>query len=83
MALYTKERGFFGYGLHALPHWKVSQGNRVEGEIVNGRLYTQGKLYEDYAHLGKPMSHGCVRVGIEASQALYDWAPNNTPVTIA
>jgi hypothetical protein len=83
MALYNREYGFIGYGLHALPHWKVKQGKRIEGEVVDGRLYTNGKLYEDYMHLGKPMSHGCVRVGIEASKVLYDWAPNNTLVTIA
>lgn len=83
MALYNKAYGFTGMGLHALPHWKVRQGNRMEGEVKDGRLYTNGKLYEDYAHLGKPMSHGCIRVGIEASKVLYDWTPNNTPVIIA
>ena len=82
MALKSVTRGWTGYGLHALPHWKVKQGNRIEGEIKNGRLYTHGKLYEDYEHLGKTMSHGCVRVGIEAAEILYYWAPNGTPVTI-
>ena len=83
MALANEQWGFLGYGLHALPHWKVKQGNRVEGEIKDGRLYTNGKLYEDYTHLGKPMSHGCVRVGIEPAKILYSWAPNGTPVIIS
>ena len=83
MAITSTTYGFVGYGLHALPYWKVSQGNRVEGEIKDGRLYTEGKLYEDYQHLGTKMSHGCVRLGLETSQILYDWAPNGTPVTIA
>ncbi|MBU1092650.1 L,D-transpeptidase [Patescibacteria group bacterium] len=83
MAISSTKYGFVGYGLHALPYWEVAQGNRVEGEIKDGRLYTEGKLYEDYEHLGKPMSHGCIRLGIETSQILYNWAPNGTPVTIA
>ena len=83
MALSSERWGFTGMGLHSLPHWKVKPGNRVEGEIKDGRLYTNGKLYEDYTHLGKPMSHGCIRVGIEVGKTLYDWAPNGTPVTIA
>ena len=83
MALKRGKYGFTGYGLHALPYWKVRPGNRIEGEVKDGRLYTNGKLYEDYAHLGKPMSHGCVRLGIAASKVLYDWATNGTPVTIA
>ncbi|MFH0912404.1 MAG: L,D-transpeptidase family protein [Patescibacteria group bacterium] len=83
MALKNSYGEVTGYGLHRLPYWKVSQGNRVEGEVKNGRLYTNGKLYEDYEHLGKPMSHGCVRLGIETSRILYYWAPNGTPVVIA
>lgn len=83
MALTSKTYGFRGYGLHALPYWEVPQGNRVEGEIKDGRLYTEGRLYEHYEHLGKPMSHGCVRLGIATSKILYDWAPNGTPVIIA
>lgn len=83
MALKSNKYGVTGYGLHRLPYWKVKPGNRVEGEIKNGRLYTQGKLYEDYEHLGKPMSHGCVRQGIDPARILYEWAPNGTPVTIA
>lgn len=83
MALSSERWGFTGMGLHSLPHVKVKQGNRVEGEIKNGRLYTNGKLYEAYTHLGRPVSHGCVRVGIEVGKILYDWAPNGTPVTVA
>lgn len=83
MAIKNNINGFRGYGLHALPHWKVAQGNRIEGEVVNGRLYTEGKLYEDYAHLGKPMSHGCVRLGLATSEILYRWAKNGTEVIIS
>lgn len=82
MALKSDTTGFRGYGLHRLPFWKVRQGGRVEGEVKNGRLYTDGRLYEDYAHLGKPMSHGCVRLGLDSSRILYNWTSDGTPVHI-
>jgi len=82
MALKSDTYGFVGYGLHRLPYWRVKPGNRTEGEIIDGRLYTEGKLYEDYEHLGTPMSHGCMRLGIDSSRILYYWTPNGTPVNI-
>jgi hypothetical protein len=33
-------------------------------------------------HLGKPVSHGCIRLGIGPAQFLYNWAPIGTPVFI-
>lgn len=85
MALSSLKYGFRGYGLHRLPYWKVNPARYEgrEGQVRDGRLYTNGKLYEDYAHLGKKMSHGCVRLGIETSKILYDWADNGTLVEIA
>ena len=85
MALSSLKYGFRGYGLHRLPYWRVNPARYEgkEGQVLDGRLYTEGKLYEDYAHLGKKMSHGCIRVGIETSQMLYDWADNGTLVEIA
>ena len=84
MALSSLKYGFRGYGLHKLPYWKVNpakyQGK--ENTVINGRLYTQGKLYEDYSHLGEKMSHGCIRLGLESSRVLYDWAENRTLVNI-
>lgn len=32
--------------------------------------------------LGRPASHGCVRLGIGPAQALYEWAPVGTAVVI-
>lgn len=37
---------------------------------------------EGAAHLGTPVSHGCVRLGIGPAKALFDWAPVGTPVVI-
>lgn len=83
MALSNVRTGFRGYGMHSLPYWKVNPAKYEEGKIYpGGRLYTQGKLFEGYSHLGKPVSHGCVRSGIRESGIIYNWAPDGTPVTI-
>jgi hypothetical protein len=33
-------------------------------------------------HLGKPVSHGCIRLGVGPAKFLYDWAPIGTGVFI-
>ena len=33
-------------------------------------------------HLGTPVSHGCVRLGVGPAKLLYDWAPVGMPVVI-
>lgn len=55
------------YGMHSLPFWKLKNG---------------GKLYEGAAHIGTPVSHGCVRQTLADSKTLFDWAPVGTPVSI-
>ena len=37
---------------------------------------------EGSGHLGVPVSHGCVRLGVGAAQKVYDWTPVGTPVII-
>ena len=37
---------------------------------------------EGASHLGRPVSHGCVRLGVGAAKTLYDWSPIGTLVTI-
>lgn len=54
------------YGLHSLPYWKTKNGI----------------IYEGRDHIGKRVSHGCVRQLPAESKALYDWAPNGTSVTV-
>lgn len=41
-----------------------------------------GGKKEGKNHLGIPVSHGCVRVGEDVAEALYEWTPIGTPVTI-
>jgi len=83
MGLSNEKYGFRGYGTHALPYWKVNPARYEEGKVYpGGRLYSQGRLYEGYSHLGRPVSHGCVRWGINEARVLYSWAPDGTPVTV-
>lgn len=37
---------------------------------------------EGAAHLGVPVSHGCVRLGPGAAKRVYDWAEIGTPVIV-
>ena len=72
-------------GLHKLPYWRVNLAKyrQYEGQYIGSRFYTNGKLYEDAKHLGKRMSHGCIRMGIIEAPILYQWAEKGTPVEIA
>lgn len=54
-------------GLHALPFWKLKKS---------------GKLYEGAAHIGTPVSHGCVRQTVADAKMVFDWAPIGTPVIV-
>lgn len=66
------------YGLW-MPYWmsldKGKFGIHELPEWPNG--YKEGE-----AHLGKPASHGCIRLGKGPAQFLYDWAEIGTPVFI-
>lgn len=41
-----------------------------------------GGYKEGEAHLGTPVSHGCVRLGVGAAETVYNWTPEGTPVFI-
>ena len=41
-----------------------------------------GGYKEGANHLGTPVSHGCVRLGIGSAKTVYDWADIGTPVVI-
>jgi lipoprotein-anchoring transpeptidase ErfK/SrfK len=47
-----------GVGLHGLPFWK----------------YSWGIVHEGVNHLGQRVSHGCVRLPLDAAGRLYEWA---------
>lgn len=65
------------YGLW-MPWWNGLGGGYGIHELPewpNG--YKEGE-----SHLGTPVSHGCVRLGVGSAQVVYDWAPIGTPVYI-
>jgi len=41
-----------------------------------------GGYKEGANHLGTPVSHGCVRLGVGSAKQVYDWAEVGTPVII-
>jgi len=41
-----------------------------------------GGYKEGANHLGTPVSHGCVRLGVGAAKRVFDWAEIGTPVVI-
>lgn len=55
------------YGIHSLPYWKLK----------NGGIY-----YEGVAHLGKRVSHGCIRLSPKESAEVFKWASVGTAVTV-
>ncbi|MDD5731523.1 MAG: L,D-transpeptidase family protein [Patescibacteria group bacterium] len=54
-------------GIHSLPYWPAKNG---------------GRIYEGEGHLGTKVSHGCIRVSLENSKLLYDWAEVGMPVIV-
>jgi lipoprotein-anchoring transpeptidase ErfK/SrfK len=63
-----------------MPYWMAFKPDGSHGihelpEWPNGAK-------EGARHLGVPVSHGCVRLGIGAARAVYDWAPIGTTVII-
>lgn len=61
-----------------MPYWNSIGGGYGIHELpewANG--YKEG---ED--HLGTPVSHGCIRLGVGSAEFIYNWAPTGTPVDI-
>jgi len=62
-----------------MPYW-MNLGGTEEGihelpEWPNG--YKEGAN-----HLGIPVSHGCIRLGVGAAKIVYDWTPIGTKVIV-
>ncbi len=56
-----------GHGLHGLPYWRLKGG---------------GVYYEGEDHLGKKVSHGCVRLPVAGSEYVYNRVEVGTPIFI-
>lgn len=67
------------YSLY-MPYWMAFTPDGGYG-IHELPEWKNGKK-EGAAHLGAPVSHGCVRLGVGAARTVYNWAPVGTPVVI-
>lgn len=67
------------YGLY-MPYWMAvaSDGSFGLHELPEW----PGGYKEGANHLGIPVSHGCIRLGIGAAQRVYEWTEVGTPVII-
>ncbi|MCD6094774.1 L,D-transpeptidase [bacterium] len=70
-------------------HWSVQYGLYMpyslrfyNGYYIHELPYWPGGYREGEEHLGIPVSHGCVRVGMGAAQNVYNFADIGTPVII-
>jgi len=71
-------KAWSSYGLW-MPYW-MSLSNGYFG-IHELPVWPNG-YREGEDHLGKPVSHGCIRLGVGAAEFLYNWTPIDTPVFI-
>ena len=61
-----------------MPYWMSFNGVYALHELPE---WPDGSK-EGASHLGIPVSHGCVRLGIGPAEALYHWTPVGTKLTI-
>lgn len=67
------------YGLY-MPYW---QAITTDGKVGIHELPEWPGGYKEGAnHLGIPVSHGCVRLGIGPAKRVYDWTEIGTPIVI-
>lgn len=55
------------YGIHSLPYWRLKNG---------------GVYYEGVSHLGRRVSHGCIRLSPAESKTVFAWTTIGTKVQI-
>ncbi|MCL5794815.1 MAG: L,D-transpeptidase/peptidoglycan binding protein [Patescibacteria group bacterium] len=65
------------YGLY-MPYWNGIGGGYGIHELPEW----PGGYKEGEAHLGTPVSHGCIRLGVGPAEFVYNWASIGTPVFI-
>ncbi len=67
------------YGLY-LPYWQAITPDGLYG--IHELPEWPGGYKEGENHLGIPVSHGCVRLGVGAAERLYAWSEVGTPIVI-
>ena len=68
------------YGLY-MPFWQGLEGDNIDPRYGFHELpeWPNGTK-EGENHLGIPVSHGCIRLGVGPAEALYNWTEIGTPV---
>ncbi len=67
------------YGLY-MPYWMAFTADGKFG--IHELPEWPGGYKEGANHLGHPVSHGCIRLGVGAAQEVYEWADMGTPIVI-
>lgn len=67
------------YGLY-MPYWMAITSDGGYG--IHELPEWPGGYKEGQNHLGIPVSHGCVRLGVGNAKRVYDWADIGTPVIV-
>lgn len=67
-----------------MPLWMglKKQAGPYEGYGIHGLPYWPGGRKEGVNHLGRPVSHGCIRLDPGDAEYVYAWAENGTKVVI-
>lgn len=63
-----------------MPYWMAFVGSGQFG--IHELPEWPGGYKEGANHLGTPVSHGCVRLGVGSAEKVYEWAEIGTPVII-
>lgn len=67
------------YGLY-MPFWMAILSDGSVG--IHELPEWPGGFKEGAFHLGIPVSHGCIRLGVGSAQTVFDWAELGTPVIV-
>lgn len=67
------------YGLY-MPYWMAFTGDGKFG--IHELPEWPGGYKEGANHLGLPVSHGCIRLGVGAAKEVYDWTDTGTVVLV-
>lgn len=67
------------YGLY-MPNWMAFTADGKFG--IHELPEWPGGYKEGANHLGRPVSHGCIRLGVGAAKDVYDWTDTGTVVVI-
>ncbi len=67
------------YGLY-MPYWNAISSDGKYG--IHELPEWPGGYKEGESHLGRPVSHGCIRLGVGAAKYFYEWAPLGMAVVV-